>query len=155
MLLSSLFSVIGRAHSCSNGGCRLRQNFSVAVTVESSFRHWSGSTGSFRLLQYFSVHGYCPIFFPSLVVPTQVQLALFVLSSILVLMLLSRLFFVIGRAYSVSTGSFRLLQYFYVGVTVESIYLHSGSTGGCSFLQYFSFDVTVEFFSVIDLAHSV
>ena len=55
MLLSSLFSVIGRAHSGSTGGCPLRQNFSVDVTVESIFRHRSGSTGSFCLLQFFSV----------------------------------------------------------------------------------------------------
>ena len=54
-LLSSLFSVIGRAHSGSTGGCRLLQNFSVDVTVESIFRHCSGSTYSFRLLKYFSV----------------------------------------------------------------------------------------------------
>ena len=82
MLLSNLFSVIGLAHLGPTGGCRLLLNFSVAVTVESIFRHWSGSTvfvsssisvlrllsslfsvfgrahsgltGSFRLLQNFS-----------------------------------------------------------------------------------------------------
>ena len=53
---------------------------------------------------------------------TQVQLDVFVVSSISVLMLMSSLIFVIGRAHSVSTGRFRLLQFFYVEVTVESIF---------------------------------
>ena len=77
MLLSSVFSVIGRAHSGSTGGCPLRQNFSVDVTVESIFRHRSGSTGSFCLLQNFSVavtvesifrHWSDPLWFKSAVV---------------------------------------------------------------------------------------
>ena len=62
--------------------------------------------------------------FPVIVGPTPVQLVVFVCYSISLLLLLSNLFSVIGRAHSDSTGCFRLLQYVSVGLTVKSIFHH-------------------------------
>ena len=100
-------------------------------------RAHSGSTGCFRFLQYFNVDVTVETIFSSLVGSTWFQLAVFVWSSISDSMLLSSQFPVIVgpvsrhcRAHSGSTGCSRLLQYFIVDVTVESIFRHwSGQFG--------------------------
>ena len=133
MLLSSLYSVNGGAHSVSTGCLRLFQYFSVGVTVESIFRHWSGTLGFkwlFSFTPVFQCRSNTRVYFPSLVGPFRNQLVVFVCSSASVLILLSRLYSVIGGAHSVSTGCLRLFQYFSVDVTVESFFRHwSGPLG--------------------------
>ena len=145
LLLSSRFSVIGRAHSGSTGCFRLLQYFSVDVTVESIFCHWSDLLGFNWRLSFapeFQCWCDCRVYFPSLVGPTWVQRAVSVCSSISALMLLSSLFSVIGRALSGSTGSFRLLQFFSVDVTVDSIFRHWSGPLGISWL--FSFVIVFQ-----------
>ena len=119
LLLSSLFFVIGRAHSGSTGCFSFLQYFNVDVTVETIFSSlvgstwfqlavfvWSSISDSMLLSSQFPVI-VGPVSRP-FVGPTRVQLVVLVCYIILLLMLLLNLFSVIGRANSGSTGSFHL-----------------------------------------------
>ena len=140
ILLSSLYSVIGGAHSVSTGCLRLFQYFSVDVTVESIFRQWWGPFGINWLSLFVPVFQclcYCRVYFPSLVGHTWVQVVFFVYASISVLIEHSSFFSVIGRAISESTGCFRLLQCFSVDLTVETIFRHWWGPLGINWLSSF------------------
>ena len=151
MLLSSLFSVIGWALSGSTGSFRLLQFFSVDVTVESIFRHWSGPLGIswlFSFVPVFQCCCFCRVYFPLLVVPSPAQLAFFRLLQYFSVDVTVEFIFRQWSALPGSTSCFRLFQYFSVAATVETYSAigraHSGSTGCFRFLRYFSVDDTVE-----------